>query len=125
MLEVTASGDFKPTLAYLEKLSRADFYRTLDAAGTRGVAALRAATPIESGETANAWSYEISKSSSGASITWMNNHVENGVPIAIILQYGHGTGTGGYVAGRDYINPALSPIFDSIAEDVWKVVQSL
>lgn len=125
MFEVSATGDYRRTLAYLTKLSKADFYRTLNSAGSRGVAALRAATPIESGQTASSWNYEVETSASGASITWTNSHTENGVPIAVILQYGHGTGTGGYVQGRDYINPALAPIFDKIAEDVWKVVRSL
>lgn len=125
MIEITATGDFERSLSYLEKLSRADFYRALDRAGARGVAALASATPVDSSVTANSWRYETERSSEGAEIKWYNSHVEDGVPIAIILQYGHGTGTGGYVAGRDYINPALAPIFDSIAEDVWKVVKSL
>lgn len=125
MFEISATGDFAKSLAYLEKLSRVDFFGALDKAGSRGVSALRAATPVDSSVTANSWSYEVSKSRDGAEIRWTNSHVEDGVPIAIILQYGHGTGTGGYVAGRDYINPALAPIFDSIAEDVWKVVRSL
>lgn len=125
MLEVKATGDLARTLAYLDKLTTADLYRALNAAGARGVAALRSATPVESGRTASSWSYEVDRSRGGARISWLNTHIENGVPIAVILQYGHGTGTGGYVQGRDYINPALTGIFDQIAEDVWKVVQSL
>lgn len=125
MLEVTATGDFTKTLTYLSKLGQADFYKTLDSAGARGVAALRAATPVESGRTAASWSYEVDKNPGGARISWLNSHTENGVPIAVILQYGHGTGTGGYVQGRDYINPALRGIFDQIADDVWKAVQAL
>jgi len=124
-LEVSATGDFAKSLAYLEKLSRVDFFSALESAGQQGVNALRAATPVDSSQTANSWAYEVKKSSSGASITWTNSHIEDGVPIAVILQYGHGTGTGGYVAGRDYINPALRSIFDKIADDVWKVVKSL
>lgn len=125
MLEFSVSGEWEKSFAYLEKLSRADFYAALDGAAQRGVQALRAATPVDSSQTANSWGYEVQKSRSGATITWTNTHIEKGVPIAIILQYGHGTGTGGYVAGRDYINPALRPVFDKIAEDVWKVVRSL
>ncbi len=125
MFEISASGGWEKSFAYLEKLSRADFYSALDGAGQRGVEALRAATPVDSSQTANSWSYEVKKSGSGATITWTNSHIVDGVPIAVILQYGHGTGTGGYVAGRDYINPALRPVFDKIAEDVWKVVRSL
>ena len=125
MFEFSATGDWAKSFAYLEKLSRADFYTTLNSAAQRGVAALRAATPVDSSLTASSWGYEVEKSRSGASITWTNTHIESGVPIAIILQYGHGTGTGGYVAGRDYINPALRPEFDKIAEDVWKAVTSL
>jgi len=88
------------------------------------VTALAAATPVESGETAKAWSYKIVKQGRSHSIEWHNSHVEGGSPIAILLQYGHGTGTGGYVQGRDFINPAIQPIFDQIAADIWKVVTS-
>lgn len=125
MLEITATGELNKSLAYLEKLSRADFFKSLESAGARGKAALAAATPVDSGRTAAAWDYKVDASKGGAIITWTNSHTENGVPIAVILQYGHGTGTGGYVQGRDYINPAMSGIFDQIAEDVWKVVSSL
>lgn len=87
--------------------------------------ALSSATPIESGETANSWYYKINRTKESVSITFHNSNIQNGVPIAIILQYGHGTGTGGWVEGRDYINPAIQPIFDKIAEDAWKEVTSL
>ena len=89
------------------------------------MAALSSATPVDSGETANSWSYEISHSNGSAIITFNNSHINNGVQIAIILQYGHGTGTGGWVEGRDYINPAIQPIFDKIVDAAWKEVTKL
>lgn len=94
----------------------------LDKFGKMGVEALSSATPIESGETARSWTYKIVGDKRNPSIEWHNTHVDHGVNIAIILQYGHGTGTGGYVAGRDYINPAIRPVFDRIAAEMWKQV---
>ena len=90
--------------------------------GRKGVAALRAATPIDSGETAKSWSYKIKSFRNSFKIIWKNSNINDGLPIAIIIQYGHGTGTGGYVQGKDYINPALKPIFDKLADDVWREV---
>ena len=124
MITLHTSGSFDKTESFLKTLSRGDMFRQLDAFGREGVAALAAATPVESGVTAASWNYTIKRDRSGASITWTNTHVVNGAPIAILLQYGHGTGTGGYVEGRDYINPAIRPIFDKIANSVWKVVTS-
>lgn len=117
-----ASGDFKNTERFLGKVSKLDIMPALRALAQAGVRALSARTPIESGATAAAWGYEIKVSKGSSTITWTNSHTNGGVNIAIILQYGHGTGTGGWVAGRDYINPAIRPIMDQIAEDVWKVV---
>lgn len=99
-----------------------DIRRFCEAAGARGVAALAAATPVDSGLTAASWGYEVESTGSTTTITWTNTNSNSGVNVAIILQYGHGTGTGGWVAGRDYIMPAIQPIFDSIADDVWKKV---
>lgn len=93
--------------------------------GQLGVQALSLATPLDSGETATSWNYEIEQDGDTITLAWNNTHVNHGVNIAVILQYGHGTGTGGYVVGRDYINPALRPIFDDIADAVWKEVSSL
>lgn len=124
MFTYSATGDFRKTEAFLTKLGKGDMYAALDQAGQRGVAALRAATPVDSGATAAAWSYKVQKSRTGASISWYNGNNAGGTPVAILLQYGHGTGTGGYVKGRDFINPAMRPIFDKIAEDVWKAVKS-
>ena len=94
----------------------------LDRYGKEGVRALSQATPTDTGLTAISWSYKVETSRSGAKITWYNTNIQNGVPIALILQYGHGTGTGGYVEGRDYINPAIQPIFDKLAEEAWREV---
>lgn len=115
-------GDFKKTKKFLDKLEKKDYYKNVENLAREGVRALSAATPFESGVTASSWGYELHDSGEALEIIWTNSNVNEGVPIAIILQYGHGTGTGGYVQGRDYINPAIKPIFDKIADDVWKEV---
>ncbi len=120
----TSSGDFKKTEKFLRSLSEGDIFKTLDRFGQQGVAALSAATPVDSGETAASWYYEITRTKRSWSITFNNSHMAGGVPLAILLQYGHGTGTGGYVQGRDYINPAIQPVFDRIADEAWKAVTS-
>ena len=124
MIVVEAKGNFKRLDAFLNKMSRGDLFKALDKFGRDGVNALASATPIDSGMTASAWNYEIRNSGGSWTISWTNSHIVDGVPIAIILQYGHGTGTGGYVQGRDYINPAIQPVMDRIAENVWKAVTS-
>lgn len=116
------SGTWQNTESWLKRMSKADIYKTLDKYGKMGVDALSKATPKESGETAGAWSFRTQISGRNAKIEWLNNHINQGVNIAVILQYGHGTGTGGYVQGRDYINPAIQPVFDQITESVWKEV---
>lgn len=125
MLYVTSQGDFSKTQKFLAKLARPNILERLKAYGSMGVDALSAATPKDSGKTAGSWGYEVKQSGKTYSIVWTNTNVVQGVPIAVILQYGHGTGTGGYVKGRDYINPAIQPIMNRIAEDVWKVVSSV
>lgn len=122
MITFTSKGDFRRTDSFLKKMSRFDFARTLSQVGQNGVLALQMATPVDSGLTANSWGYEIRRTRTSFSITWTNTHVVDGRPIAIMLQYGHGTGTGGYVRGRDYINPAMKPIFDKILADLWMEV---
>lgn len=117
-----SSGSFDRTEKALLRMSKGDIFQALERYAREGVSALAAATPVDSGITAASWGYEISRSRGSYTITWTNSHVVSGVPIAIILQYGHGTGTGGYVQGRDYINPAIRPVFDRIAEQVWKAV---
>lgn len=116
----------KLTDEFLKTVSKEEnLFKGLSALGARGVSALAAYTPVESGLTASSWGYLVEISGATSRIIWTNSNVtRDGQPIAIMLQYGHGTGTGGYVRGRDYINPAIQPIFDKIAEDVWKVVTS-
>lgn len=124
MITIQTTGSFDGTEKYLKKAASGDIFAALDRFGAAGVVALSRATPKDSGETASSWSYEIKKGPNAYTIAWKNSHVNNGVPIAIILQYGHGTGTGGYVHGRDYINPAMRPIFDQMAAEAWKAVTS-
>ena len=123
MITFTQKGDFKKTDAYLQKLLGFGKASFLDKYGRMGVDALASATPIETGETAHSWGYEIVREKDTASIVFTNTHVNNGVNIAIILQYGHGTGTGGWVEGRDYINPAVQPIFDQILNEALREVK--
>lgn len=125
MISFTSSGSFKNTERFLRKVSRDDYIaEVLNRSGEMGVVALANATPVDSGLTADSWYYKVSNSRRGYSITWYNRNVNDGRPIAILLQYGHGTGTGGYVQGRDYINPAIQPTMDRIADEVWKAVRS-
>ena len=125
MIEIRQKGDFSKTRKYFERLSEADLFKVLDKYGREGVVALASATPTETGLTANSWYYTIEYTRGSASISFHNSNIQNGVPIAIILQYGHGTRNGGWVEGRDYINPALQPIFDRIAEHAWREVTKL
>jgi hypothetical protein len=122
LIKVTTKGSFKNTESFLKRMKAREHLKALAKYGPIGVAALAAATPKESGETAQSWTYEIDQRAGYFAIHWYNTHVESGQPIAIMLQYGHGTGTGGYVEGRDYINPAMRPIFDQMANEMWKVV---
>ena len=124
MISFTSSGSFKNIDAFLSKMSRREMFNSLDSFGREGVAALANATPVDSGITAASWSYEVQRTGNSYTIMWTNNHVVDGRPIVIMLQYGHGTGTGGYVQGRDFINPAIKPVFDRIADKVWKAVTS-
>ena len=115
-------GDFNNTERFLKGAARANLTSALKAYGSEGVRALSAATPIDSGETAGAWNYEIRVNRASVCISWTNSNINNGIPIAILIQYGHATGTGGYVEGRDFINPAIQPVFDRIADSIWKEV---
>lgn len=125
MLTIRQKGEYSKLTRYLVKLNKAVKLVDLDKYGKEGVAALESATPVDTGLTAKSWYYEVKKGTRSATITFYNSNVQNGIPIAIILQYGHGTGTGGWVEGRDYINPAIQPIFDRIAENAWKEVTSV
>ena len=124
MIRFTHRGNFNHVEKFLNRVSGQEYLNVLDACGQMGVEALRAATPVDSGKTASSWTYEIEHGADTTGIHWLNTNENKGVNIAIILQYGHGTGTGGYVQGRDYINPAMKPVFDTIADEVWKVVTS-
>ena len=110
------------TERYLERIKRPKVMDILKKYGQSGADALSSATPYDSGRTASSWGYEIEQDGNGYTIHWTNDNINNGVNIAVILQYGHGTGTGGYVQGRDYINPSIAPIFEQIANDAWNEV---
>ena len=125
MITIRHEGSFKKTDKFLRKVTLSNYLGIFEKYGRKGVEVLSSATPIDSGETRNSWSYVIKRTKNGVTITWNNSHIHNGVPIAIILQYGHATRNGGYVQGKDYINPAMRPIFDSIAKEVWKEVTTL
>lgn len=125
MISFRQKGDFSKLTRFLERAKEAVKVGDLDKYGQEGVAALASATPVDSGLTANSWYYEIENKKGSVKISFKNSNIQNGVPIAIILQYGHGTGTGGWVQGRDYINPAIQPIFDKIAENAWREVTKL
>lgn len=123
MITIKQTGDFSKLDSYLEKLLEIAKFGKLDKYGREGVEALASATPKDTGVTAASWSYEIERNGDDISIVYSNSNVNDGVNIAVILQYGHGTGTGGYVVGRDYINPAIRPLFDRIADEAWKEVK--
>ena len=125
MITFRQEGDFSKLTSFLEKFKELFNVGILDKYGRKGVEALAAATPIDSGETANSWYYRLENKNGSAAIMFCNSHIQNGVPIAIILQYGHGTRNGGWVEGRDYINPALQPIFDELAKEAWKEATKL
>lgn len=125
MIKYVVKGDFGKTEGFLNKLKQIRFSSRMDKYGKAGVRALASATPRDTGKTADSWDYEIEEEPGRTTITWFNSNVQNGVNIALILQYGHGTRTGGYVQGRDYINPALQSVFDEMADAAWKEVTSL
>lgn len=125
MIKFKQKGDFFKLTKFLEKTKEAVKLEDLDRFGKAGVSALASATPVETGLTANSWYYKIERDNGSATISFHNSNIQNGVPIAIILQYGHGTRNGGWVQGRDYINPAIQPIFDQIANEAWKEVTEL
>ena len=122
MINFEQKGDFSKTYNYLKKNSVLNIRTILESYGQQGVLALASATPVDSGKTATSWNYVISTSKKSVSITWTNSNIDNGIPIAIILQYGHTTSNGVFVQGKDYINPVIRPIFDSIARNAWNEV---
>ena len=125
MISFRQKGDFSKLTCFLEKSKEAVRLGDLDKYGREGVAALASATPVDSGLTANSWYYKIENKNGSAKISFYNSNIQNGVPIAVIIQYGHGTKNGGWVQGVDYINPAIQPIFIKIADSAWKEVTKL
>ena len=122
MIQIRQKGDFKKLTSLLERAKEGLDIGVLDKYGRKGVAALSSATPVDTGLTASSWFYKIENKNGVAKIEFHNRNIQNGVPIAVILQYGHGTRNGGYVVGRDYINPAIQPVFDELAKNAWKEV---
>lgn len=125
MISFRQKGDFTKLTRYFERVKEVVKLGDLDKYGREGVQTLSSATPVDSGLTASSWYYTIENKNGTARIMFNNSNIQNGVPIAVVLQYGHGTGTGGWVEGRDYINPAIRPIFDKIAESAWREVTKL
>lgn len=125
MITFKNTGDFSKTINFLNKSIKGLIIKDLEQFGKEGVDALSKNTPIDSGLTANSWTYKITNTKGQTNISWYNSNNVNGVPIAIILQYGHGTQNGGWIEGRDYINPSIQPIFDRIAEQAWKEVTNI
>lgn len=122
MIRFRQKGDFSNLTRFLERAKEKAYLGILDKYGKRGVEALASATPVDTGLTASSWYYKIEHTKGRSTLSFFNSNIQNGIPIAVILQYGHGTGTGGWVQGRDYINPAIRPIFDEIANNAWKEV---
>lgn len=122
MITFRHTGNLGKTEDFLKRSLKTDYIRILERYGREGVAALMSATPVGSSLTANSWSYEIKTSKNSIVVSWVNSHIVDGVPIAVILQYGHGTRNGGFVQGRDYINPAIRPVFDKIVSEIWREV---
>lgn len=117
-----STGSFQNTERFLKRVSSGQIFKALDKYGQEGTSALASVTPVDTGGTAAAWFHRVEKTGGGWTISWMNGKNVAGKPLVIMLQYGHGTGTGGYVQGRDFINPAIRPVFDRIAEAVWREV---
>ena len=122
MITFKQKGDFSNVMGFLEKAKERVYLGQLDKYGRQGVYALATATPVESGLTAKSWYYTIEHKKGSVTISFCNSNIQNGVPIAVVLQYGHGTRNGGWVEGRDYINPAIQPLFDKIVQDAWREV---
>lgn len=122
MISFVHKGNFEKTSLFLKRAKEAEFLNRLDSVAKEGVIALAQATPVDSGETANSWDYEIVKTKTGAVIYWTNSNINDGVPVAILIQYGHATDNGAYVQGTDFINPAMKPVFNNIADEAWREV---
>lgn len=124
MIKFTASGSFDKIDKFINAMEREDAFKILDAFGRQGVEALANSTPVDTGLTSNSWDYDIVKNKGRYSIVWTNSNTVTGVPVAILIQYGHATKNGGWVEGEDYINPAIRPLFNKIADQVWERVKN-
>lgn len=122
MISFVHKGNFEKTSLFLKRAKEAEFLNRLDSVAKEGAIALAQATPVDSGETANSWDYEIVRTKTGAVIYWTNSNINEGVPVAILIQYGHATDNGAYVQGTDFINPAMKPVFNNIADEAWREV---
>lgn len=122
MIKVTSKGNWNQTTAYLNRILSGEHLKALEKFGPVGVSALASATPKESSLTANSWTYEVESRAGFYKMSWLNNNIHEGANVAILIQFGHGVRGGGYVQGRDFINPAMRPIFDQMAEEMWKAV---
>lgn len=125
MITLSADGDFTKTRGFIERLKETMRLGILDKYGREGVKVLSEATPVDTGETARSWSYKITRERNSATLSFYNTNVVDGVSVAVILQYGHGTRNGGWVEGRDYINPALRPVFDRLVDELTKEVSKV
>lgn len=123
MIEIEAHGSFDKTDKFLKAMSNREHMLALEGFGQRGIDALSSATPVDTRLTADSWRFKLVQGRGKYTLTWFNTNVANGIPVVVLIQYGHGTGTGGWVEGRDFINPAIQPIFDQIANDVWEKVR--
>lgn len=123
-ISIESTGSFDKTMAFLQRAAKVDIAAIMHSCGKAGVDALARVTPLDTGRAAHSWTYEVAAGMGFYEIVWLNTDVENGFPVALMIQYGHGTGTGGYINGYDYINPAIRPIFDKIRDTAWKAVTS-
>lgn len=122
MITIESEGEWKMTRNWFDRMTKLDLALIMNQFGKEGVSALASATPSKSGLTSKSWNYEVTRKGNNWKITWTNSNVNKGANIAVLIQYGHGTRNGGYVVGRDYINPAIRPVFDKIAKQAWKEV---
>ncbi len=125
MIKFSSRGGFDNTERFLKRSKEADYRRILEKYALEGVQVLGSATPEDTGQTSESWSYQIVKTNKGFKIHWLNDNVRDGVPIVILLQYGHGTRSGTFIEGRDFINPVMRPLFEKISENLWKEASNL
>ena len=125
MIKIKCTGDFKNTTKFLERARKLSIQQIMDRYGKEGVKALTAATPVNTGETASKWGYKVSTGKGSSSVTWTNDAINDGIPIVILIQYGHGTKNGGYVSGVDFINPAIKGVMTNLADSIWEEVTKI